>query len=137
MVGMNLKFTKDFARLDKLIANEFTPVALSTVTDFAVEYMHDHWSSTSPSSPGKPPAVVSGALDESIYAEGSGRDAGGRFASKGAVQSQFIQIASEYAAALEFGYPPRNLAPRPFLVPALMAAAEEFPGAFKYAIGFK
>lgn len=64
------------------------------------------------SAPGEPPAVVTGALKNSINAKREGK------------MRWVVTVGAEQAAALEFGYSPRNLAPRPYLRPAIIAATK-------------
>lgn len=121
---MNIKFFKDTAILDGMVNNQsaYLNPALEATANAVVDYIRGGWSSSSPSSPGQPPAIVTGNLDESVHAENTGRSGAGTFAKGSAVQSWFVQVEAEYAAALEFGSPSTNLAPRPFISPALDAA---------------
>lgn len=63
------------------------------------------------SAPGQPPANDLGALARSLVAV---RTKINQYAYKNTVGSNLA-----YAAALEYGYPDRNLLPRPYLAPAL------------------
>lgn len=68
------------------------------------EDIQTSWSMGSPSSPGQPPAIVTGRLDESIEVE--------------RISPSIWSVKSDapYAAFLEFGT--RKMAPRPFFKPA-------------------
>jgi phage gpG-like protein len=66
----------------------------------------------SPSVPGEPPGVLTGRLRASI-------------ATRVIPGNALVGTRVEYARALEFGYKPRNLAARPFLIPALERNREE------------
>lgn len=91
-----------------------------------------HWSRSSPSSPGRPPAsdpptATTGNLDKSGRVERRGE--GGRFVGAGgnatysvrwnAIEGGQNNKRGDYAPALEFGNEDTNLLPRPFLRPAI------------------
>lgn len=121
---MSLIWKTDIRLLDRIIQT-VNPLVGEAVYDTVVgirEDIRNNWSSPSPSAPGEPPAVVSGLLDRSIRIDK--RDAQGRFASATNAVRVSIIIATDYAAALEFGYAPRNLAPRPYLRPAVYRASK-------------
>lgn len=63
-----------------------------------------------PSKPGRPPKVLHGTLRESLDYRVDVRKNG---------VDVYIGANTPYARALELGYKPRNLAPRPFLRPGL------------------
>jgi hypothetical protein len=84
-----------------------------------------NWSPSPPSDAGNPPAVVTGNLDGSIRADNTGRDTAGQFAKGADIVSWFIRVNAEYAAALEYGFAARNLAPRPFIAPAVLAEQDD------------
>lgn len=69
--------------------------------------IRDSWSDVSPSSPGQPPAVVTGFLDSSIEAD------------KSQLKSftAYIRANAEYSLPLEFGT--HKMAARPFMRPWL------------------
>lgn len=71
------------------------------------------------SAPGEAPAFQNGELYKSL---------GFRTLSKRVDGSRVVEIFSDapYAGALELGYGPRNLEPRPFLRPSLDQALSEF-----------
>lgn len=78
------------------------------------------WSGESPSEPGTPPATVSGYLNDSIKV--IRRDSAGRFSVLDSAVAWTLTVESEYGAAQEYGRPEINLAPRPYLRPALARA---------------
>jgi hypothetical protein len=85
-----------------------------TVKDAAheiVKDIRDSWSSSSPSSPGNPPAVVTGELDRSMGVERVG------------IGVFKIGASNEIALkALSLEYGTQNMAARPYLRPALRRA---------------
>lgn len=68
-----------------------------------------------PSKPGQPPRVLHGALRGSISH---------RVDVKGSTVDVYIGAHTPYARALELGYKPRSLAPRPYLRPGLRKNAK-------------
>lgn len=108
------------------------------LTNDVVAFLHQNWSGSSPSEPGSPPAVVTGALDASIRKDATGRDASGRFASGDDVISWFIRVGDSkawYAADLEEGRASTNLAPRPYIDPAFKSIEDKLPEGVK--VSFK
>jgi len=78
------------------------------IGDLAIEgrsEIKDSWSEISPSSPGQPPAVVTGHLDRSVEAD----------LSQTKSFMAFIRANALYAAPLEFGT--HKMAARPFFRP--------------------
>jgi hypothetical protein len=111
--------TKALNLLDNSIS-ALTSESIRETLENRKQYIQDHWSETSPSSPGNPPALVTGALDASLKV--IRRDKGGKFATSSNAVSWALTVESEYGAAQEFGRPEINLAPRPFLRPAMKNA---------------
>lgn len=119
---------KMVARIDKKINSlpGQAQAAGKELADALVTDVRSSWSASSPSSPGLPPAMVTGNLDSSGKIEQRG--AGGRFGSAGAdtlwsvrwstLEGSDNQDRGEYASALEFGND-RGLLARPFLRPAI------------------
>lgn len=119
---MRVTFKTDFKNLDNLMLNmdQITNEAVRDTMENVLDNIHRNWSSESPSSPGERPAVVTGNLDKSIRI--LRRDSGGKFSTLGNAISWSLQVEAEYGAALEFGVLERNLAPRPFIRPAIAEA---------------
>lgn len=88
--------------VDKIVLN----LAQATDTD-----MKRHFSRKSPSSPGRPPAVDTGNLKNSIVARPAGRG------------KAEVSIGAEYAIYLEYGT--TRMAARPFLRPAVERISEK------------
>lgn len=121
---------KGMARIEPMIDKSIGECAESIVN--RVRY---NWSASSPSNPGEPPAVVTGNLDSSIKADNAGRNALGQLTRSNEAIAWYIRIKAEYAAALEFGDSSKNLAPRPFLAPAV--ADEQFAIGDKIKLNFQ
>lgn len=102
--------TKGF---DKLLQEVPVRVEAATkaVAQEIIDDVRQHWSAVSPSSPGSPPAVVSGKLDNSGRA---------RFVKGGLLAEYRAVFEAGHAKFLEHGT--RNMAERPFLKPALVRA---------------
>lgn len=92
------------------------------VADDIASIIHDSWSESAPSSPGNPPAVVTGRLDRSVKVERQGRAAGGQFSSGANSFLWVLHIGAPYAGTLEHGG--GNIAPRPFVLPAVLQVAD-------------
>lgn len=133
---MRVDFRRNTTKLDSII--KVSPaIAEGLVKDVAEETVDDinaNWSANSPSDPFNPPAVVTGALKRSIRIER--RSARGRFAKKADAVHYAIMVRSKYGAALEFGYDPNNLLPRPYLLPAVDRAKDNLAGKFKTSFRF-
>ena len=130
---MDATFRSDVSKLDKMLArldNGGLDDSTKHMAERVVEYIRDNWSPVSPSTPFEPPAVVTGELDAMMSVEQS-RDILGRFAS-----AFRIKFEAEYAAALEWGYDPNHLAPRPFIRPAIAAVSKDFADFIKPAFEF-
>lgn len=117
---IKMKWSIETSGLDFLEENADDLASMSTreAVEWVGDYIQGNWSDNAPSSPGNPPALITGGLEDSISIEQS-RDGGGRFA-----KGWSIIFKAPYAAALEFGYGPRNLKPRPYVRPAIIAAKE-------------
>jgi hypothetical protein len=76
------------------------------------------------SAPGEPPAPDIGTLVGSIRSEEI----------EPSRWHVYVANGLEYAAALEYGYPPHNLAPRPYMRPAADRARETFRAAIVEAL---
>ena len=97
----------------KRLTREFPAKADAMLRSAVFETQADIMSSfagSSPSSPGQPPAVVTGNLKNSITVK------------KIKVLSYVLNVGAEYGLPLEFGT--RHMAARPFIRPAVM----RFPG---------
>lgn len=130
---MDVRFVKDVSKLDRLVHkldNGGLDKSTQRMANRVVEYIRSNWSGSSPSVAGEPPAVVTGELNAMIKVE-QARDILGRYAS-----AHKIKFETEYAAALEWGYSPNHLAPRPFIRPALTALQMEFVDYIKPAFEF-
>lgn len=136
---MNVQIRKDFRGIDHYLGTEFKRDIGNATQESAMQIVTDirgSWSGQSPSSPGNPPAVVSGELDRSIKVK-EGRDVAGRFATTENAVSYAITVESDYGAALEFGDPSKNLAPRPFLRPALFRFKNKMGDKYKSVFRFR
>lgn len=137
MIKGELKVKDNWAGMVKIEAKyrKGAERVVKDTADFFANDIRDNWSASSPSNPGKPPAVVTGNLDESVIAEDQGRDQG-RFAGKDAFV-WYVHFDTDnddrgqYALALEEGVPDRNLKPRPFVKPALKRAKTFFRAELK------
>lgn len=86
---------------------------LGKVANDVVADMDKRWSVASPSSPGAPPAVVTGNLKNNTEAR------------RAAPRLWHVRVKTKYALPLEFGT--RRMPPRPFLRPALDRASRRLP----------
>ncbi len=115
---IRVEMRMDTSRLDAMITHS-TMVADACSLDAAnqiVNHIKSNWSSASPSSPGRPPAVVEGELDRSIRVDKKS------FFSKLSGRGSYKVVAyAEYAAALELGKvnAPNTILPRPYMRPAV------------------
>lgn len=104
---------------------------VNDVADVLINEIRSNWSFSAPSSPGNPPAVVTGNLDSSITKDSQGRDPLGRFATRDNVSMVFVRVDTEngsdpqgrgnYAQVLEFDMN------RAFLEPAIQRVEKLFP----------
>lgn len=86
-------------------------------------YAMTHMTPDGPSSPGEPPAVVTGRLRASITM---------RVESEDGKPAGYVGTNVEYASSLEYGT--SKMAPRPFLVPALEANKPKIRDLFRAAM---
>lgn len=112
----------DTTALDYILANygAVADMAVRKTADSIIADIKQHWSEESPSDPYNAPAKVTGNLEKSIRLIRRGSN--GRFASILNAKYWTIRISADYAAALEFGYAPRHLLPRPYFQPAMKRA---------------
>ncbi len=108
--------------LDRMIkrhpdnADQVTSIA----ADLVVNDIRDHWSGSSPSSPGASPAVVTGDLDSSINSQKT----------QGGLRPTYqVGASSGHAGYLEYGT--RKMAKRPFIYPAMKRMRNQLAGVFK------
>lgn len=131
MITVTIK--KDTTGLDKIDA--LFPAAVTATTYSIAEKIFDtiqsSWSGYSPppSAPGETPHIETETLKDSIRIEQK-RDLG-KFAS-----GWVLLFDTEYAAALEFGYSPRNLLPRPYIKPAIDKVAQDVGDFFTHSLDF-
>jgi hypothetical protein len=129
---ITIRFKSDLSQLNKLDRQVERRIdgSVKKLTTAIVDHMRSNWSPNVPSFPGQPPAVRTGDLDSSMQIE-QGRGMAGRFG-----KSYIIKFTDPATAALEFGYPPNNLAPRPFIRPAMeyygVRVAEHFTDLFTF-----
>lgn len=134
---MRISLKTDFSIMDRglknldFIVNKTMGESAESITN----RIHYNWSASSPSSPGQPPAVVSGALDDSIQADTTGRNSAGQFASGKDIIAWYIRVNADYGAALEYGYAARNLDARPYILPAVLAEQDEVGSKFQLNFG--
>lgn len=134
---IKMKMTSNLSILDNGM-NQLMPIVDKTMaeaTDSIINKIRYNWSAYSPSNEGEPPAVVSGNLDGSISKDTTGRDDLGRFARNENVTAWYIRVTADYANALEYGDSSKNLAPRPFVAPAVLSEQEDIGDKFSIAFG--
>lgn len=108
--------------LDKMLndnpgkAEQATKIA----ADLIVNDIRDHWSGSSPSSPGQAPAVVTETLDTSVEAVQI---------SGGERPTYSIDATAPYAGYLEQGTV--KMAKRPFIYPAMKRMRDQLRDVFK------
>ena len=119
-----IRVEKDTSALTRLIASApekidqvLGKVAFDMVADIMISF-----STSSPSAPGTPPGVDTGALKNSIRAE------------RIKVLEWHVIAGTEYAHALEYGFSPHNLAARPFMRPAATRAQQRLPATLGISI---
>ncbi len=124
-MAKNISFKLDKRVLDKMIRE--TPERASAVVRKLALDIQAKWitnmSAVSPSSPGQPPAVVTGNLKNSSSV--GMRD---RFTAE-------FRVGAEYIEPLEFGS--INMSPRPSVVPAFEAVAKNAPEELKAIVEVK
>ena len=106
-------YTLDTTKMDDLIRN--IPARIDTflaeASDEIVTEIQESFG-TSPSSPGDPPGVITGALKDSVEAM---KDADGSF---------IVLVGEDYGRDLEFGT--ETIAPRPFMTPVFHSWERKF-----------
>ena len=115
-------------RNDKNILNNIakgidarTDTAVRANAQELVDYIRNHWSASSPSSPGNYPAVVTALLDQSfIITNVSAGLTSGYEVSNSAMND----LGKRYAMFLEFGT--IKMSARPFLAPSMQALLPNF-----------
>jgi len=129
MIKINIK--KDLRGLD--VMEKQIPKRIYNTTkelaDQIADIIHKSWSESAPSSPGNPPAVVTGKLDRSVRVERQGRSLEGRFTSGKDAAIWAVLIGEKYAATLEHGG--GSILPRPFVLPAALQVADGLPDAYR------
>lgn len=123
----NIEVRVDMRKLEQIMrdlpgsANDvIQKVAQDTEAD-----IKNSFSTSSPSSPGNPPGVDTGALKNSIVAEPDG-------------DAWVVHDGVEYGVWLEYGTEmgdgSTRMAPRPFFLPAVERARQRMPGLLKEVI---
>lgn len=130
--SIKVRMKVDTAKLDAMYAKspELADACTKDAADWVYNYIQDHWSASSPSSPYNPPARITGDLSSRLYTQ---RRSGGRFALRGGDITEWAVGADiEYAAALEFGKTnaPNTIIRRPFMRPAVEALRRKFAPMF-------
>ena len=130
---IKVRMNVDTARLDAMIARspQVADNCSYDAADFILDYIKAHWSAYSPSKPYRPPAKLTGELEESLRVRRRGGL--GRWIGRGGnVTAYEITAGAEYAAALEFGKvnAPNTIIRRPFMRPAGVAAGQRVPPSF-------
>lgn len=122
MPGITVKIERRNSIIEKLRRQvpENAKAITRQAADDTKSYMQAHWSSMSPSSPGEPPAVVTGMLDASIEVEPTGG---------GAKPSFNLKVQAWYASYLEYGT--KNMAARSFIRPAMYWLQKSYRTRFK------
>lgn len=131
MSPIRIRLNTDFRELERL-ERELPEEVGASVADAAralVEDIRSSWSPTAPSSPGFPPAVRTGNLDESVLDDEQSRDSKGRFAVGENATRHFVRIDTTkgpryhgrggYEGYLEGPEGTVNMEPRPFVQPAV------------------
>lgn len=108
----------DTRRLDAILRNagRNTDEVLGKIAGDLEAYMKDHMSTSSPSSPGDPPGVVTGYLKNSIQARKER-------------PKHWAVYGANYGLYLEYGTV--RMAARPFVRPAVWAIKRNLPDKFK------
>lgn len=134
---MKVHLRTDLSLLDKVDRNitTLTDKTMGEAAESVIDRMQKNWSMVSPSSPGEPPAIVSGNLADSISTDNTGRNALGQFATTENAIAYYIRVMADYAMALEYGYAARNLDPRPYMLPAILAEQDELGNKFSINFG--
>lgn len=122
MPGITVKIERKSSLLEKL--RKQVPENAKAITKDAAEdtarYIQEHWSPSSPSSPGEPPAVVTGMLDASVEVASVG---------SGNKPTFELKVQAYYASFLEFGS--KKMAARPYMRPAMQWMGKQYKSKFK------
>lgn len=134
---IQMKMTSNLDKLDQGMSELDGAVnkTMEQSVESVINRIRYNWSAYSPSSPGEPPAVVTGTLDGSITKDTTGRNDTGQFASGAGITKWFIRVEADYANALEYGDDSKNLAARPFVAPAILAEQEDVGDNFTLMFG--
>jgi len=132
-----MKMTRNVSILDNGLAGLDAAIdkTMSESTDSIINRIRYNWSASVPSNPGEPPAVVTGNLDGSVTKDSTGRDSLGQFSKGSDIVQWYIRVTADYANALEYGDSSKNLAPRPFVAPALLEEQDDIGNKFEIAFG--
>lgn len=108
--------------LDRIIPGRASKMAQKMAED-ARDIVRAHWSSTSPSPPGQPPAVVSGRLDASIEVDSSSEGGGGVLGLLGGKSKYYFAVRAEAKHGMFQELGTVKMEARPFLAPAVEIVA--------------
>lgn len=114
-IDINFRFDRNIVNNKAKKLTESTNLA---TYQSAIDLLNDiqkSWSSNSPSSPGNPPAVVTGQLSDSGMIEDL---------STGTKSIYRVYFKAKHARFMEYGTP--TVAPRPFLYPAAKRNGKKF-----------
>lgn len=122
-IKINFKFNRNIVNNKIKGLSEATNSATYETGIATLEDIQASWSSNSPSNPNEPPAVDTGELSSSGTIEDK---------SAGVKSIYVVGFSAKYAFALEYGKP--NLAPRPYIKPALLRNQKLFMKTMKMRI---
>jgi HK97 gp10 family phage protein len=101
---------------------ELLDKATADTTQDVIDDIRDHWSGLSPSSPGEPPATVTGELDSSLEKH---KDGGG-------LRVVYRITMTDYGMYLEKGT--SRMSARPFVAPAIERGKRTIKDKFKVVL---
>lgn len=119
-MSTTLDMRKLTALRKKVQSGAIEEIFLQKTGDAIETHVQQHWSASSPSSPGNPPAVVTGELKNSIRVV------------RMSARHYRVVVLAEHGLYLEFGT--SRMAPRPFLTPAVEAVKPRMAGWAKEAV---
>lgn len=124
MPSIDIKIHSDTKNLDKVIklGPERNRQSVDDAAEALKQDIRTSWSPSSPSAPGRPPAVVSGELDKSIYIE--------EVRTAGWLTVRAVRVRAGHWIFLEFGTTV-NMKARPFLRPAAFRQRKHLGNRFK------